>query len=138
MRPRPDRVPNRLTAAARAHRSAAQNGQYWPPMYSTSGFPPAVRAGWPVTASNPVAVPAPTALNVAGGTLVACCWTRAVVPGPAAWAGPLRAGDWPSFTAVSVAASAVTTATLPPASRTRPRTWALRWAARFPGAGPGR
>jgi hypothetical protein len=28
--------------------------------------------GWPLTASNPVAVPAPTALNVAGGTLVAC------------------------------------------------------------------
>ena len=28
MRLRPDSVPNRLTAAASAHRSAAQNGQY--------------------------------------------------------------------------------------------------------------
>jgi hypothetical protein len=41
-----------------------------------------------------------------------------MVPGPAAGAGPLRAGDWPSFTAISVPASAITTATLPPASRT--------------------
>lgn len=32
IRLRPARVPNRLTAAASAHRSAAQNGQYWPPM----------------------------------------------------------------------------------------------------------
>lgn len=32
MRPSPDSVPNRLTAAASAHRSAAQNGQNWPPM----------------------------------------------------------------------------------------------------------
>ena len=84
-----------------------------------------------MTASNPVAVPAPTALNVAAGTLVTCRWTWAVVPGLAAGAGPLRARGWPSFTAISVATSAITTATLPLASRTRPRTWALRLAAIF-------
>jgi hypothetical protein len=43
----------------------------------------------------------------------------------------LRTGDWPSFTAISVATSAITTATLPLASRTRPRSRALRSAARL-------
>jgi hypothetical protein len=32
MKRRPDSVPNRLTAAASAHRSAAQYGQNFPPM----------------------------------------------------------------------------------------------------------
>ena len=54
-----------------------------------------------------------------------------MVPAPAAGAEAVRAGDWPSLTAISVATSAITTATLPPASRTRPRTWALRSAARL-------
>jgi hypothetical protein len=90
-----------------------------------------VRAGWPVTVLNPVAVPAPVASKAAAGTLVTCRWTWAVVPWPAAAAVTGAAGDCPSLTAISVPTRASTTATLPPTSQIRLRTWALRWAARL-------
>jgi hypothetical protein len=51
----PDCVPKRLTAAVIAYRSAAQNGQSSPPMYSSSGFPPAMWGGCPVVVFNTVA-----------------------------------------------------------------------------------
>lgn len=52
-------APKRLTAAAIAHRSAAQNGQYLPRMYRSSGLPLAVSSGCPLIDFKPVAVPPP-------------------------------------------------------------------------------
>jgi hypothetical protein len=128
MRLTPVRVPKRLTAAASAHRSAAQNGQYSPPMYSSCGFPALVSAGCPPTAFSPVAFPAPTASNVFTGMLVTCRWTCAVVSAlaPPSW----PAGDWLSFTAIRVTTSAITATTVPPASMSRLRAADLRSAAR--------
>ena len=48
---RPVKVPNRLSALTIAQRCAAQNGQYSPPMYSTSGLPPDV-SGVPLTVAK--------------------------------------------------------------------------------------
>ena len=127
MKCRPDSAPNRLTAAAIAHRSAAQNGQYSPPMYSSSGFPPAVSSGCPVSAFRPVAAPAPTALKVAEGILV--MW-RATPGSATADAVVARAGGWSSLATMSPATSASTTATLPPVIRIRRRVSARRPAAR--------
>jgi hypothetical protein len=87
-----------------------------------------VSAGWPVTLLSPVAVPAPTVVNAGAGTLVTCRWTCAVVAALAP--GAPCAGDWPSFTAISVATSAITATTLPPATSIRLRASARRSADR--------
>src|SRR5580658_4308359 len=83
MKCRFERVPNRLSASASAHRSAAQYGQYSAPMYSTSGLPFSVRAGLVIvlsgaTAAEPVG-PAPTLFRTASGTAVSSVATVELV-----------------------------------------------------------
>src|SRR5579875_3742741 len=126
----PENVPNRLSATIAAQRSAAQNGQYSAPMYSTSGLPPEVSGG-PLTGCGvPVTpLPVPTASSVAAGTLV----TSETTCASAAPVGPLLAppdaaalGPVLTFTTTK----ATTTATAPAASSIRLRIRARRAAAR--------
>jgi len=72
-------------------------------MYSSSGFPPNVSSGWPLVTFRPVAVPAPTVLNVAAETLVTC---RATAGSATADAALACTGDW-GFEAINPAARTV-------------------------------
>jgi hypothetical protein len=96
-------------------------------MYSSSGFPPAVSSGCRLVDFRPVAVPAPTLLNVATG--MSAIW-RATAGSVTAAAELASAGDWASLATISTATSASTTATQAPVTRTFRRVSARRAAAR--------
>src|SRR6266536_2873312 len=79
---RPVNVPNRDRAMISGHRSAAQNGQSSPPMYSTCGLPVAPVRTAPVAGlMRLLAEPCPTVSNSDAGTLVICVISAASVSG---------------------------------------------------------
>src|SRR6201987_5985510 len=98
-------------------------------MERISGFPSDVSSDWPLVAVNPVAVPAPTELNVAVDTpaiwpvTAAACAAVPVDP----CAGVL---DWPGLTRTSPSASTATSATPALPNRRRLRFLARPAAAR--------
>ncbi len=65
-----EKVPNRFSATAIAHRSAAQYGHHSAPMYSISGLPPELSAA-PVAglSADGSELPMPTLASVLAGTL---------------------------------------------------------------------
>src|ERR1700680_489944 len=141
MPPRPEKVPNLLSATAMDHRSVAQYGQYSAPMYSTSGFPPDASAV-PEPPSPPepreppemdvmdfaYALPAPTASSVTAGPLVTSLMTlagRTVRP-----AEPVLAEFWLALMMMKATTTTTTARMLPPVMKIRLRISAFRAAAR--------
>src|ERR1700722_9312272 len=126
----PVKVPNRLSATAMAHRSAAQNGQYSAPMYSISGLPLLV-SGAPVTRVIDLGfdVPPPTVFSVAAGTVAMLFRVLALRVVPVA--EPVLADVlWFALKITKPTTMAITTTTAPEARNTRLRTSARRAAAR--------
>src|SRR5450631_3873206 len=117
-----------------AHRSAAQNGQYSAPMYSTSGLPPDVSGDPPLMATGraDTPLPAPTLSRVLAGTLVVSVTTL----DSAAPVGPLLTPlavvpDLEfSLTTTEARTTAMMTTVTPEIISTRLRTSARRAAAR--------
>src|SRR5258706_2836825 len=110
--PRLLNVPNRLSAAIIAHRSAAQYGQYSAPIYRNSGFPVgpvSVGGGFLMLCKGFCKFPVPTVFETLGSTWVTAFNTAALA---GVGAGPAPDG-WCEMTTKATTIIATSTSTPP-------------------------